>query len=201
VAITAAVLLAVGGSLWAGLAGDGSDRQGRPEPAEPAEPTRYFLNVSLGQVKAFPVEGRVRLRRLAAPAEAVRQTMSALYTTGFVDPGLWAGGRFPSLFDQFARETRGQARRDLDQLSLGRGATRLAEVRPDQAILRLRFLLDARHRPVSALAAMEFSGTGVGEGFEVPIRHSGEYVLQPTGDRWLIVGYEVRGRVGSGGGS
>jgi hypothetical protein len=195
--IAAGVLLALGGALWAGLAGDGSDESDQPEPAERS---RYYLAVSLGQVKAFPVEGRVRKGRLAAPAEAVRQTMAALYTTGFVDPSLWAGGRFPSLFDQFARESRGQARRDLGQLSLGRGATRLVEVRPDQALLRVRFLLDARRRPVTALAAMEFSGVGVGAGFEVPIRHSGEYVLRPTGDRWLIVGYDVRGRLGSGGG-
>ncbi len=196
--IAAGVVLMLGGALWIGLGGDGSERTTPPAPT--VDP-RFYLNVSLGQIKAVPLEGRVRKRELAAPAEAVRQTMSALYTTGFVEPGLWAGGRFPKLFDQFARETREQAHRDLDQLSLGRGATRLVDVRPSQALLRLRFLLDAKRRPVTALASMEFTATGVGEGFEVPIRHMGRYVLRPIGDRWLIVGYDVRGRLGSGGGS
>jgi hypothetical protein len=61
----------------------------------------------------------------------------------------------------------------------------------------LRFLPDQKRRPVAALADMRFRAIGAGDGFEVPIRHEGDYLMRRLDGRWLIVGYEVRGRVGS----
>ena len=52
-------------------------------------------------------------------AEAVRRVMTQMYSTGFVDPDAWQGGRFPTLEDLFTIRTRPRVHRDLDELTLG----------------------------------------------------------------------------------
>jgi hypothetical protein len=196
----AALLLAalVAGGVWLGLRGE------PPAATVPASsPTQDVPNfpfeVRLGQVRAVPVGAAVRRHRLAAPAQLVRQTMTGLYSAAFVDPELWAGGRFPAVFDFFAGEARKRAHRDLEELTLGPAAADLAAVRPGRASLGVRFLVDAHRHPVAAVVGMRFVGAAITpDGGEIPLRHGGEYVLRPTGGRWLVEAYDVRGRLGTG---
>ena len=184
--------------LWLALRGDDPPRAPKTrESPSPAFPT-YGLAVELGRVGGYPVARDVPDRRLQREGEAVRETMTGLYTAGFVDPAQWQGGGFPTVPDFFSGQAHQQAREDVQDLTLGRAAGILASVRPEHARVLVRFLLDARRRPIAATADMEFRGTGLAEGVEVPIRHEGRYLLRPTGGRWLIVAYEVRGRVGTG---
>jgi hypothetical protein len=195
----AVVLLAAAAGLWLALSGtDQAEGPGSAEPgASPAAPT-YGLAVDLGRVGGYPVAGDIPDRRLQKEGQAVRDTMTGLYTAGFVDPALWEEGRFPTVPDFFAGQARRQVPEDLQDLTLGRAAASLSAVRPEHARVLVRFLLDAHRRPVAATADMEFEGTALAEGIEVPVRHEGRYVLRPTGDRWLIVAYEVQGRLGTG---
>jgi hypothetical protein len=191
------VLLAAGG-VWLAVS------RKPPSVAAPAPPPAiqapaYPFEVHLGRVRAVPVDGAVRRRRLAAPAQAVRQTMTELYSAAFVDPALWQGGRFPSVFGYFAGQARRQVHRDLEDLTLGPVAADVTTVRPVRARVVVRFLVDAHRRPVAAVAGMEFAGVALtAEGGEVPVHHGGEYVLRRTGGRWLIEAYDVRGRLGTG---
>jgi hypothetical protein len=148
-------------------------------------------------VKAIPVRGDLKPRKLRSPAESVRQTFTDLYSTAFVDPARWEGGAFSGIFDHFVPATREQAGRDLADLTLGRAAGHLTAVRPEWARLDVRFLLGPARVPVAAQASMRFAATAFAlDGTEVPLRHRGEYVLERLEGRWLVVSYEVEGGFG-----
>lgn len=166
-----------------------------PSPS-PSSPT-YPLDVTLRRVKAVPVRGEVKARKLRAPAEAVRQTFTDLYTTAFVDPARWDGGAFSGIFDHFAPAARKEARRHLEDLTLGRAAEHVSAVRPEWARLDVRFLVGPARVPVAAQASMRFAATAfAGDGTEVPVRHRGEYMLERLDGRWVVASYRVEGGFG-----
>jgi hypothetical protein len=199
VGVTVGVLL-VGAAVWWAVAGDDDPpRVSRPVPAPSPTGPRYFLVVDLRRVEAIPVEGRVPRHQVRAVAERVRETMTGVYSTGFVDPALWQGGRFPTLAGYFAGNARPDVNRDLAHLTLGPAARRLEVVRPERARLGVRVLVGTEGRPLSAIALMEFAATGFADQDEVPIRQRGRFVLRPIDGRWLIAAYDVRGHLGSAG--
>jgi hypothetical protein len=196
--ILVVVLLAAGGTwLWSASRSPAAPTPSSPAPAPSPTPPVPALEVTLRRVKAVPVRGEVKARKLRAPAEAVRQTFTELYTTAFVDPNGWAGGAFPGIFDHFAPAAREEARRHLDDLTLGRAAEHVSAVRPEWARLDVRFLVGPARVPVAAQVSMRFAATAVaGDGTEVPVRHRGEYVLERLEGRWLVMAYEVDGGFG-----
>jgi hypothetical protein len=153
------------------------------------------LGIRLAKIAGIALKGRPARGPLLEPAGQIRETISLMYTAGFVDPAQWRAG-FPAVLDAFAPGSRRLAREDLNQLTLGAAARSLVSVTPTDARLVLRFLPDRKRRPVAALADMRFRANGAGDEFEVPIRHEGDYLMRRLDGRWLIVGYEVRGRVG-----
>lgn len=197
------VVFLVAGGLWLVLSGDegAASRPGpAAAPAEPvpsAEPPRYELTVDLRAVQGRGPTARVRPWRLAKSAEAVRRTITELYSAGFVDPALWAGGQFPTLVNLFAPDARRDLRRHIDDLTLGRAARHLDAVQPVRARLDVRFLLDRAGRPIVALAGVDFAGFGLADGAGTPVRHEGDYVLRRFDGRWRIVSFDVLGRVPS----
>jgi LCP family protein required for cell wall assembly len=179
-----------------------TDGAGEPSPSaratsrapSPSASPAYELVVDLRDVGADGVDGAPRRARLRGPARAVRDTMTRLYSTAFVDPDAWRGGTFPGLYPLFAGPARRQARRDLSSLTLGSVARQLDAVEPRRARLGVRFLADARDRPVAAVATMRFEGVGHAGDDERAISHEGEYTLRPVSGSWRIVGYDVRAR-------
>ena len=195
--VVVVVLLAAGGVwLWARSPAAPSPSVG-PSPTPSPSPPAYALDVTLRRVKAVPVRGEVKARKLRAPAEEVRQTFTDLYAAAFVDPARWQGGEFPGIFEHFAPAAREEARQHLDDLTLGRAAAHVSAVRPEWARLDVRFLLGPARVPVAAQASMRFAATAfAGDGVEVPIRHRGEYVLERLEGRWLVTSYHVDGGFG-----
>jgi LCP family protein required for cell wall assembly len=191
----AVVISLVVGVLWA--LRSPSVRAGTPHAPGSAVSPRYDLAVNLRAVQGRGPTGTVGPAQLAKPASAVERTITELYDIGFVDPDLWAGGRFPTLADPFAPEVRQQVRAHLNDLTLGRAAQRLDAVRPTRARLDVRFMLDRRRRPIMAFAHMDFDGVGLAAGAEISIHHEGNYVLRRTDNGWRIVSYDVRSRVPS----
>lgn len=193
----AVALSLVVGVLWA--LRSPSVRAGAPTaPAGSTASARYDLAVNLRAVQGKGPAGVVaKPAVLAAPAAAVEGTIAELYDIGFVDPGLWAGGKFPSLAAPFAPEARQRVRAHVADLTLGKAAGRLEAVRPTRARLDVRFMLDRARHPIMAFAHMDFAGVGLAASAELPISHEGDYVLRRTDAGWRIVSFRVRSRVPS----
>jgi LCP family protein required for cell wall assembly len=199
IGILAVVLSLVVGVLWALRSPSVRARSANAtERAGSAASSHYDLTVKLRAVQGRGPAGVIaNPGMLAAPAAAVERTIGELYDIGFVDPGLWAGGRFPSLADPFAPEARQRVRAHVADLTLGRAAGTLQAVRPTRARLDVRFMLDRSRHPIMAFAHMDFAGVGLAEGVELAIRHEGDYVLRRTDEGWRIVSFRVKSRVPS----
>jgi LCP family protein required for cell wall assembly len=191
------VLALVVGVLWA--LRSPILRAGSPgAPGRSLTSPRYDLAVNLRAVQSRGPAGIVaKPSALAEPAAAVERTIAQLYDIGFVDPALWAGGRFPSLTGPFAPEARQRVRAHVADLTVGRAAGRLDAVRPTRARLDVRFMLDRARHPIMAFAHMDFAGVGRAEDAELPIHHQGDYVLRRTDAGWRIVSFRVKSRVPS----
>jgi hypothetical protein len=185
------------------LAGDGEDAA-PPPPSPMATPTPSVtspplvdFDVDVRRIDRIAVSKALRRAEVRAAVREVRAAVEALYRTAFVDPSAWGEGTFPGLADSFAPGARPGARRDAGDLTLGPLARRLDSVDTRRARLDVGVLVGDRGHPVSATAAMDFAALGLGPSVgRVPIRHQGRYVLRPFGDRWLVVAYDVTGRVG-----
>ena len=164
-----------------------------PESATPIPV--HELSMTLRGVDAHGVEGRISRSDLVEPTRAVRDTMSELYTIGFVDPVRWQAGEFPSLFRLFAGPVRDQASRDIADLTLGPVARDVDAVQPRRALLDLRFLADGKARPLVAVADVRFAGIAQAGDTRAPVTHEGEYVLRRVNGEWRVVSYDVAGHV------
>lgn len=192
--------ITVAGGLWVAARNGPAERASTtatPSGSGPSAVSRpYRLTLDLRRVQGKRVSGdRVRTKRLRPAAEAVRRVMTELYSTGFVDPDRWQGGRFPTIEDLFVLRTRPRARRDLAELTLGRLARRLDAVRPRTSTLGVRFLVG--RRPLVAVALVKFRGTALAQGVALPVRSEGTYTLSRDDGRWRIASYRVRSRLPS----
>jgi LCP family protein required for cell wall assembly len=198
IAAAAIVVSLVASGLW--LARSQDVRAGSPHGGSTkATVPRYDLVLNLRSVGGRGPSGAVKASRLTAATDAVRHTMTELYSDGFVDQSAWDGGRFPGVADLFASSAQKRVRRSLDHLTLGRAAVHLDAVRPERANLRIQFMLDRGGHPVVAVASMDFDGVGLAGDAELPLRSDGSYVLRHLDGGWRIVSYSVRSRVPSPG--
>jgi hypothetical protein len=177
------VLGAVGAGAWFLFF-----REGAPIPlTEEAEVPDFSFE--LIRVKGDSPGGNLDGEDLMGQAEAVRETIDALYVAGYVDPDKW-------VLEQFADSARRQAEKDLDQFTLGQDAQGIRSVRPVNGRLEVKFLADGEQNPIGAVATALFAANAtLKAGGPAAIQHDGTYYLTPQDDRWLIIGYDVRGIV------
>lgn len=171
-------------------------RGGEERPPAPEEPPVPEFSFSVSKVSAVTVDDEPAEAALDRAAEDVAGVLDGLYTTAFVDPEAWAGGTFPSLPEHFSGPAARQARRDLDDLSLGEAAAQVERVEPTRGRLRVSFLVDDAKQPFAAVAEATFRATGTTtDGRPLTIEHAGTYFLRAVDGAWAIVGYEVEGNV------
>jgi polyisoprenyl-teichoic acid--peptidoglycan teichoic acid transferase len=169
-----------------------SSASGRPAVGAGTHPaptvTVQAPEIDLVRVRGFPAKGEVRTRRIRPVAGDVRDTLAELYTSAFMDPGAAPAG----VLAHFRGEAQREARRDLGELTLGRAASRISEVKPRRSPLRVDILTDQGRHAVAAVATIEFRALGRSEdGIDTPLRHRAEYLLRRFGGRWRIVSYRV----------
>lgn len=192
IGIVAAVLVlgAIGTGAWFLFLREGAPISLTGEPDVPD------FSFDLIRVKGDSPAGNVDAEALQDQAEAIGETMDALYVAGYIDPGKWQDGAFPEVLDQFTEGARRQAERDLGQLTLGDDASLIASVQPINGRLEVKFLADAEQNPVGAVAETVFAANGrLRAGGNVAIQHDATYYLSVEDDRWLILGYDVHGIV------
>ncbi|HWC32554.1 MAG TPA: hypothetical protein VG709_05440 [Actinomycetota bacterium] len=186
--VAAAIVLGAG--TWFMLSREGG-------PLHRPDVPRFSFQVV--EVGAAGVTGGAHRAALGPAVDAIRQTLDALYVGGFIDPGRWANGEFPALADAFAGDATARAREDVADLTLGPAAEEVSSVNPIGGRLDVRFLLGDEGNPFAAWATTVFRARGVAEGGDgLAIEHRGRYLLRPVEDRWLIVGYDVTGRLRPG---
>lgn len=188
-------ILALTGGLVLVRAEDERPPGRAPSAEEPGELVPAILRMRLGNVQAVAVTDRVKVRRLADPAESVRQTLGSFYEAAFVDVDAWAGGRFPDVASHFIPEIRDQVRRDLGDLTLGKTTRVLTGVRWARGRAELRFLTGKQRQPVIAHANVSFKAMALAGETEVAVTHRGDYVLRRTDAGWRIASYDVEGSV------
>ena len=153
------------------------------------------FSFELDRVKGKGVQGPAGADRLQGPAEDLRDTLDSFYIAGFIDPGKWEDGTFPEALEAFFGPAAQQARRDLENLTLGDTSQRVESVQPKPGLLDVSFLLDGQ-RPFAAVASTSFRATGrLQDGGRLSIQHQGEYVMRIVDGVWRIVGYRVEGNL------
>ena len=191
--VPVAFLLAFACALAACTSSGGGTPRTTPEPRSSASPTlgAPTFTMRLSRVTGESAGERVHPADLADPARAVQRTMEDLYETAFLAPALDRA----ALLGLFGGEARREATADLGHLTLGPARSRIDEVIPNHAKLKLDFLADANAHPLAAFAQTEFEATAVAGDAHAPVVQRGEYVLRKLNDAWRIVSYDVKGRV------
>jgi hypothetical protein len=154
------------------------------------------FSFQLVRVKGDSPEGNVEPEQLEDEAEDIRETLDALYVAGYIDPGKWEGGTFPEALDQFSASVQRQARKEIDQFTLGDDFAHVEDVRPVNGRLDVHFLADGEGSPVGAVAEAVFAANATTTaGGRVAIQHDATYYLLIEDGRWAITGWDVRGIV------
>ncbi|MGH2723529.1 MAG: hypothetical protein ACRDI0_04545 [Actinomycetota bacterium] len=181
------IVAVLGTGLWfllrdSGLLGDGDDT---PE-----------FTFTVGRVKGLGKADKGSQPRLRRTAGELAGTLDAMYLAAFVDPNKWEEGTFPEVLEAFGADAADRARQDLDELTLGPAWAEMSRVRPDVGTLDVRFLLGGTGKPFAAVAITRFEATGDLEaGGAVEVAHAGKYLMRPEEGRWVIIGYQVDGRL------
>ena len=180
----------LGVAAWSLLSGEGGPLDRREVPG---------FTFEVQEVSGAGITGRAERSALTPAVDGIRRTLDELYVRGFIDPERWDGGEFPDLTEAFAGAAAERARENVADLTLGDVAERLSFVDPSHGRMDVRFLLGEEGNPFAAWATTLFRARGVVEdGGGVAIEHRGRYLLRPVEDRWLIVGYDVSGRLRPG---
>ena len=152
----------------------------------------------LRRVSSVATDGKAPKGDLLQAAKDIRATLDAMYLAGFVDPDRWAGGTFPEVLEAFSSRTAAGAEGDLAELTLGSAHARLDAVTPGPSQLDVEFLLDGDRLPFAAIATTVFRAEGrLAGGGSLSVMHEGRYVMRPVDGRWVIVGYQVDGKLRS----
>jgi len=156
-------------------------------PGAAAGPSSLRVNlVTSAQATDHGVEAK-RVARRAAPG--LERFLDRYLTVAFLD----AAGkplRSSGLLALFDKPVRAAAGRQLDALSLGADAAKVAAVRPDRADARA-VLLVAGERPTAATVRLAFDGTASGgQAGQVHLRSV--FQLLATPDGWRIAGFSSR---------
>jgi hypothetical protein len=185
------VVAALGVALWFFVL-----REGAPIGDDRETPEFTFL---VRKVTSEAIAGKATKDALEPAADELRSSLDALYAAGFVDPDKWEDGSFPEVLEAFATEATDAARQDLQNLTLGETSSQVEFVQPSRSVVDVKFLLTEARQPFAAVATVTFRATGeLADGGTLRILHEGSYVMRQLDGRWVIVSYEVDGKLRPG---
>jgi ketosteroid isomerase-like protein len=138
----------------------------------------------------------VSTSRKGSPAAAreaesgIQATLSAFYDAAFMDPKARKQGLPPASWKAFAEPLQQRAKADAASLTLGEAASGIQSLSVTDASLSVRLLLDPQGHPDAAVATVIFDASGKLAGGEpVAVSNRATFLLRPSGDAWLVVGY------------
>jgi len=122
-------------------------------------------------------------------------SITRLYRSAFLDPANWRDGTYESLWRDFARAARAQARKDVRVLTAGATAGEAYDaIVPRPSAINTRVLLDRKGKPAMVLVSARFRALGrrVAGSSNTRFDSAGRFFFQHVGGSWKIVSYDVR---------
>ena len=136
------------------------------------------------------LRGTSRLASMRAIASITR-----LYRSAFLDPAHWESGTYESLWRDFARAARTQARKDVQVLTAGAAAGEAYDaIVPRPSVVSTTVLLERKGKPVMVLVNARFRALGrrIAGPSNTRFDSAGRFFFQRVGGGWKIVSYDVR---------
>ena len=126
-------------------------------------------------------------------SDDISADMSAMFTSGFLDPENWQNGSYDSYFSHYDQKAGAQAKTEVDQLTAGTGAGEMYDdIQPGFAHLNTKVMVDEKGKPVLGVAIVEFNATATGtDGADTNLHAEGQFFMQPDGGGWKIFAYDA----------
>jgi hypothetical protein len=122
-------------------------------------------------------------------------SITRLYRGAFLDPARWHSGTYESLWRDFARAARAQARKDVRVLTAGAAAGGAYDaIVPRPSAISTTVLLERKGKPVMVLVNARFRALGrrIAGSSNTKFDSTGRFFFQRVGGSWKIVSYDVR---------
>jgi hypothetical protein len=149
--------------------------------------------VSRKPVRTDPLLHLRGASRLAS--KRVIASITRLYRNAFLDPAHWRNGTYESLWRDFARAARAQARKDVRVLTAGATAGEAYDaIVPRPSAISTTVLLERKGKPVMVLVNARFRALGrrIAGSSNTKFDSTGRFFFQRVGGSWKIVSYDVR---------
>jgi hypothetical protein len=190
--IVLVVVAVVGGVAYILLKG-GNDHVGTG--AKPGSNTPPF-DFQLSRTKGVPTaaNGKIDQGAVSAAAKDIDTTLTNMYALAFLDPDKWKKNDYDAAFGFFAEgKAAASAKRDEATLTLGPTAgDTFDDVQPRNSRLSVRLLTDRGGKPVASAVTADFIADATKkDGSIMVIKSHATYYLRPTGEGWIIVGYQA----------
>jgi len=122
-------------------------------------------------------------------------SITRLYRGAFLDPARWRSGTYESLWRDFSRAARAQARKDVRVLTAGAAAGGAYDaIVPRPSAISTTVLLERNGKPVMVLVNARFRALGrrIAGSSNTKFDSTGRFFFQQVGGSWKIVSYDVR---------
>jgi len=145
-----------------------------------------------------PVRNDPLLRLRGASRLASQRAIASitrLYRDAFLVPAHWQSGAYESLWADFARATRAQARKDVRVLTAGATAGEAYDaIVPRPSAISTTVLLERKGKPIMVLVNARFRALGrrIAGSSNTRFDSTGRFFFQRVGGSWKIVSYDVR---------
>jgi hypothetical protein len=145
-----------------------------------------------------PVRYDPLLRLHGASRLASRRAIASitrLYRDAFLVPAHWQSGTYGSLWRDFTRAAKAQARNDVRVLTAGATAGEAYDaIVPRPSAISTTVLLERKGKPVMVLVNARFQAIGrrIAGSSNTRFDSTGRFFFQRVGGSWKIVSYDVR---------
>ena len=148
----------------------------------------------LGEVRAIDAQNRGDSgAKATAEAAKITTLINNFYSSAFLDPAKWQGGKHPDLAALFTAEAQPGLAANLGNLAMSDLSDKIESVESKRQTLdTVTFYVDDDGNLPIGVASVIFEGVGKpsGDGKDVNIKHQAHYWLQRDGDSYKISAFQ-----------
>jgi hypothetical protein len=201
IALGLVLALAVAASACTKKSDSGNANGSTSQPSAETPAFDFSVGRVLG-ISATPTQEKGITPKSKPTAADVATFMTALYKAQFLDPANWQNGDYSSAWAMYDGQALSDAKKNVDVLTLGTDAgSKYDTVTPSPAKqnLPVKVLLDAKNKPMQAVATVTFTAKAKGSDGTTTITSQGQYLLAASGGGWKVYGFSVTQGSGAGG--